>query len=89
MLTDVKCITIQQYSSGLWRLSLKAKRNCIVDKSLKIYIKLIIKNAVRLTLDNFGIVGFPFFGRTPVDSSHFSLHFDSILSPKILYFERF
>ena len=37
---DVKCITTQQYSSGLWRLSLKAKRNCIVDKSLKIYIKL-------------------------------------------------
>jgi hypothetical protein len=81
---DVKCITTQQYSSGLWRLSLKAKRNCIVDKSLKSYIKLIIKNAVRLILDNFGIVGFPFFGRTPVDSCHFSLHFDSILSPKIL-----
>ena len=85
---DVKCITKQQYSSGLWRLSLEAKRNCIVDKLLKI-IKLIIKNAVRLILDNCGIVGFPFFGRTPVDSSHFSLHFDSILSPKIFYFERF
>jgi hypothetical protein len=44
--TDVKCITNismitkQQYSSDLWPLSLKAKRNCIVDKSLKI-IKLI------------------------------------------------
>jgi hypothetical protein len=35
-----------------------------------------------LTLDNFGIIGFLFFGRIPVDSSHFSLHFDSILSPK-------
>jgi hypothetical protein len=35
-----------------------------------------------LTLDNFGIIGFHFFGRIPVDSSHFSLHFDSILSPK-------
>jgi hypothetical protein len=36
-------ITKQQYSSDLWPLmSLKAKRNCIVDKSLKI-IKLIIK----------------------------------------------
>jgi hypothetical protein len=32
------------------------KRNCIVDKTLKI-IKL-IKNAVSLILDNFGIVGF-------------------------------
>ena len=40
------------------------------------------KNAVRLILDNFGIIGFLFFGRIPVDSSHFSLHFDSILSPK-------
>jgi hypothetical protein len=55
------------------------KRNCIVDKSLKIYIKL-IKNAVRLILDNFGIVGFLVFGRMPVDSSHFFPHFDSILS---------
>ena len=35
-----------------------------------------------MTLDNFGIIGFLFFGRIPVDSSHFSLHFDSILSPK-------
>ena len=42
----------------------------------------IIKNAVRLILDNFGIIGFLFFGRIPVDSSHFSLHFDNILSPK-------
>jgi hypothetical protein len=52
----------------------------VVDKSLKI-IKL-IKNAVRLILDNFGFVGFLVFGRMPVDSSHFSPHFDSILSPK-------
>jgi hypothetical protein len=36
----------------------------IVDKSLK-NIKLIIKNALRLILDNFGIVGFLFFGRKP------------------------
>ena len=42
LLTDVKCITKQQYSSDLWPLSLKMKRNCVVDKSLKI-IKLIIK----------------------------------------------
>jgi hypothetical protein len=35
-----------------------------------------------LTLDTFGIIGFLFFGRIPVDSSHFSLHFDSILSPE-------
>jgi hypothetical protein len=53
----------------------------IVDKSLK-SIKLFIKNPLRLILDNFGIVGFLFFGRKPVDSSHFSLHFDSILCPK-------
>ena len=59
----------------------QAKLYCC--QSLNI-IKLIIKNAVRLTLDNFGIIGFLFFGRipVPVDSSHFSLHFDSILSPK-------
>ena len=56
------------------------KRNCIVDKSLKI-IKL-IKNAVRLIHDDFGTVGFLVFGRTPVDSSQFSPHFDSVLSPK-------
>jgi hypothetical protein len=40
----------------------------------------------------FGIIGFLFFGRIPVDSSHFSLYFDSILSakaPKYFYFERF
>jgi hypothetical protein len=35
----------------------------MVDKSLKI-IKL-IKNAVSLILDNFGIVGFLIFGRIP------------------------
>jgi hypothetical protein len=40
--TDVKCITKQQYSSDVWPLSLKIKRNCIVHKSLKI-IKLIVK----------------------------------------------
>ena len=43
LITDVKCITKQQYSSDLWPLSLKIKRNCIVDKSLKIIYKLIIK----------------------------------------------
>jgi hypothetical protein len=59
----------------------ESQANLFVDKSLKI-IKLIIKNAVSLILHNFGIVGFPFFGRIPVDSSHFSVHFDSILSPK-------
>jgi hypothetical protein len=59
---------------------LKDNRNCIVHKSLKI-IKL-IKNAVRLILDNFGIVRFLLFGRMPVDSSHFCPHFDSILSTK-------
>jgi hypothetical protein len=44
--------------------------------------KLFIKNAVRFILDNFSIVGFLFFSRIQVDSSHISLHFDSILSPK-------
>jgi hypothetical protein len=77
VLTDVKCIAKHQYSSDLWPLSLKAERNCIVDKSLNYK-----KNAVRLILDNFGINGFLFFRRIPVDSFHFSLHFDSILSPK-------
>jgi hypothetical protein len=79
-----------QYSRDLWPL--KIKRNCIVDKSLKLLIQLIIKNAVGLILDNFGIVGFLFFSPIPVDSSHVSLHFDNILSPKapkIFYFERF
>ena len=74
---DVKCITKQQNSSDLWPL--KVKRDCIVDKSVKI-IKL-IKNEVRSILDNFRIVSFPVFGRIPVDSSHFSLHVDSILRP--------
>ena len=35
-----------------------------------------------MILDNFGIVGFLVFGRMPVDSSHFSPHFDSIFSSK-------
>jgi hypothetical protein len=56
---NVKCITKQQNSSDLWLL--KVKRDCIVDKLLKI-IKL-IKNAVRSILDNFRIVGFLVFGR--------------------------
>jgi hypothetical protein len=71
-----------QYSNDLWPL--KIKRNCIllINRS-KILIKLIsIKNALGLILDNFGIVGFLFFSPIPVDSSHFSLHFHNILSPK-------
>jgi hypothetical protein len=39
VLMDVKCITKQHNSSDLWPL--KVNRDCIVDKSLKIYIKLI------------------------------------------------
>jgi hypothetical protein len=50
----------------------------------KLLIKLIIKNAVRLILDNFGIVGSLFFGRIPVDLSHFSLHFDSFFMLNVL-----
>ena len=75
-----------QYSNDLWPL--KIKRNCIllINRS-KLLIKLIIKNAVGLILDNFGIVGFLFFSPIPVDSSHISLHFDNILSPKApIYF---
>jgi hypothetical protein len=56
----------------------------IVDKLLK-FIKR-IKNSVRLILDNFRIVGYPFSGRIPMDSSHFSLHFDSMLSPQNILF---
>jgi hypothetical protein len=36
-------LVVAQYSSDLWPLPLKIKRNCIVDKSLKIIYKLIIK----------------------------------------------
>jgi hypothetical protein len=39
--------------------------------------------AIYGNFDNFGIIGFLFFDRIPVDSSHFSLHIDSILSPKV------
>ena len=67
-----------QYCSDLWPS--KDKRNCIVDKSLKI-IQL-IKNSARLILHNFRFVGFLFFGRIPMDSPQFSLHSDSILSRK-------
>jgi hypothetical protein len=45
-------------------------------------LNLIKKKAVCLILGNFGIVGFLFLGHRQVDSSHFSLHFDNILSPK-------
>ncbi len=43
------------------------------------YIIQLFKNAVRLLLDNLRIVGFLLFGRIRMDSSHFYLHFDSIL----------
>ena len=75
-LKDAKFIFKHQYSSDLWPT--KDKRNCkmrIVDKSLKI-IKL-VKNSVRLILGNFRIVGYPFFGRMPMDSSHSSLCFEA------------
>jgi hypothetical protein len=45
----------------------------------------LIKNAVRLILDNFHIVGLLLFVRIQMDSSHFSLHFDTIFSRKILF----
>ena len=54
ILTDVKCITKQQYSSDLWPL--KDKRNCI-HKSLKI-IKLTRKYIHAETLGDKTIVFF-------------------------------
>jgi hypothetical protein len=36
----------------------------------------------------FGIIGFLFYGRIPVDSSDFPLHFEP-KSPQIFYFEDF
>jgi hypothetical protein len=59
----------------------QAKLYCL-QIAKELLIKVIIKNAVGLILDNFGIVGFLFFSRIPVDSSHFSLHFHNSLSPK-------
>ena len=79
---DAKFISKQQYSSDLWPSKDKRKLY-IVEKSLKIIKR--IKNSVRLILDNFRIVVYPFSGRIPMDSSHFSLHFDSIWTPNILY----
>ena len=42
----------------------------------------LLTNRSRLILDNLGIVGFLVCGRMAVDSSHFSINFDIILSPK-------
>jgi hypothetical protein len=80
LITDVNCITnsiLAIYGLCLW----KPSEIALLTNRSKLF-KLIIKNAVCLILDNFGIIGFLFFGRIPVDSPHFSLHFDSILSPK-------
>jgi hypothetical protein len=85
-MSNVLLNNLQQYYSDLWPLFWKPSEivNCIICWQ----IAQIIKNAVRLILDNFGIVGFLFFGRIPVDSSHFSLHFDNILSPKATTYSR-
>jgi hypothetical protein len=56
LITDVKCTVLlnKQYSSDLWPLSLKAKRNCIVNgKSLKYVWSLTL-------IINFGTLFFPF-----------------------------
>jgi hypothetical protein len=42
----------------------------------------LLTNRSRLILDNLGIVGFLVCSRMAVDSSHFSINFDVILSPK-------
>jgi hypothetical protein len=52
-------------------MAFESQAKLFVDKSLKI-IKL-IKNAVRLILHNFGIVGFHVFGLIPMNSSYFLL----------------
>jgi hypothetical protein len=85
--TGAKFIFKQQYSSDM-AFERQAKLY-IVEKLLKIIKR--IKNSVRFILDNFRIVVYPFSGHIPMDSSHYSLHFDSILSPKIKisYFEGF
>jgi hypothetical protein len=94
LITDVKCITKQQYSSDLWHLSLKAKRNCIVDKSLKT-IKLIIKKCSSQyvwSLITLVSLVFSFSAVYQWIRLTSQLHFYSILSPKalkIFYFERF
>ena len=76
---DAKFIFKQQYSRDSLRKTSEFKLY-IVEKLLKI-----IKISVRLMIpDNFRIVVYPFSGRIPMASSHFSLHFDSILSPKYL-----
>ena len=80
LLTGAKFIFKQQYSSDV-AFERQAKLY-IVEKLLKIIKQ--IKNSVRLILDNFRIVVYPFSGHIPMDSSHYSLHFDSILSPKYL-----
>jgi hypothetical protein len=52
------------------------------ENQAKLYCWQIAQIIIGLILDNFGIVGFLFFSPIPVDSSHVSLHFDNILSPK-------
>jgi hypothetical protein len=52
------------------------------ENQAKLYCSQIAQIIIGLILDNFGIVGFLFFSPIPVDSSHVSLHFDNILSPK-------
>ena len=38
LITGVKCITKQQYSSDLWPRFLKAKRNCKSLKVIKLFV---------------------------------------------------
>ena len=63
---------------GLWKSSEIVLLTNVTNRS-QIYIIQLFKNAVRLLLDNFRVVGFLLFGRIRMDSSHFYLRFDSIL----------
>ena len=59
-----------------------------VMRVLRVVLKIIklIKNAIHLTLSLITFV-LLVFGRIPVNSSHFSLYFVSILSPKYYIFK--
>jgi hypothetical protein len=54
--------------------------NVLLNNSILAIYGFVFESQAKSIVDNFGIIGFLFFGRIPVDSSYFSLHFDSILS---------
>jgi hypothetical protein len=56
--------------------------NVLLNNSILAIYGFVFESQAKFIVDNFGIIGFLFFGRIPVDSSYFSFHFDSILSRK-------